>query len=76
MSYFDQQGIPKEGLRIQPQEEVRDRTVQESHRTRDKNGGIEEDVASEASGEDLFEDCSGPAAKLLVRVCRRARTDI
>jgi tetratricopeptide (TPR) repeat protein len=60
MCYFDRQGIPKEVLRVQPQqEEIPNLIRQESDGIRDnvkdKNKEVEDDDTSETSIDDLFE---------------------
>jgi tetratricopeptide (TPR) repeat protein len=60
MSYFDRQGIPKEVLRVQSQEEIRDLTRQKGDGIRDNKKDEDEDIednsTSEASGDDMFEE--------------------
>ena len=54
MSYFDRQGIPKEVLKAQPQEESRNQIRQEGDSSKDDDEDLE-DSASDASGDDMFE---------------------
>jgi hypothetical protein len=63
MSYFDRQGIPKDALKVQLQEQLCNLPTQQDNDVRDdekdKNEEIEDDSASEISGEDVFEEAVG-----------------
>jgi Tetratricopeptide repeat len=63
MSYFDRQGIPKEVLRVQSQEEEirdsirqKDDGVKDNEKDEDENEDIEDGSTSETSGDDVFEE--------------------